>query len=145
MTYEKYMRDITIMKLAALVVIVVATLLLSGCSASSALSGLVGSKPEVTAQAGAENVKQTVGLTAKQDASSKQENTIKGSQVGKVDSSNKKKVSTSSIQAESITADKIEIRNSESDLYVMFFALACFFVAGFASGVLWSGRNKKGA
>lgn len=120
-------------------------LMLSGCSAPSALSGLVGSKPEVTAQAGAENVKQTVGLTTKQDASSKQESTFKGSQVGKVDSSNKKKVSTSSIQAETITADKIEIRNSESDLYVMFFALTCFFVAGFASGVLWCGRNKKGA
>lgn len=131
------------MKRLALAVLVAASL--SGCSASSALSGLVGSKPEITAQAGAENVKQTVGLTAKQDSSSKQENTFKGSQVGKVDSSNKKKVSTSSIQAETITADKIEIRNSESDLYVMFFALACFFVAGFASGVLWGGRNNKGA
>ena len=131
------------MKRLALAVLVAASL--SGCSASSALSGLVGSKPEVTAQAGSENVKQTVGLTAKQDASSKQENTIKGSQVGKVDSSNKKKVSTSSIQADTITADKIEIRNSESDLYVMFFALACFFVAGFAAGVVWKGRKNKGA
>ena len=130
------------MKRLALAVLVAASL--SGCSASSALSGLVGSKPEVTAQAGGENVKQTVGLTAKQDASSKQENTIKDSQVGKVDSSNKKKVSTSSIQADTITADKIEIRNSESDLYVMFFALACFFVAGFAAGVVWKGRKNKG-
>ena len=118
---------------------------LSGCSASSALSGLIGSKPEITAQAGAENVKQTVGVTAKNDESSKQESTIKDSQVGKVDSSNKKKVSTSSIQAETITADKIEIRNSESDLYVMFFALACLFVAGFAAGVFWKGRKNKGA
>ena len=131
------------MKRLAFAVLVAASL--SGCSASSALSGLVGSKPEVTAQAGAENVKQTVGLTAKQDASSKQENTIKDSQVGKVDSSNKKKVSTSSIQADTITADKIEIRNSESDLYVIFFALACFFVAGFAAGVVWKGRKNKGA
>lgn len=131
------------MKRLALAVLVAASL--SGCSASSALSGLVGSKPEITAQAGAENVKQTVGVTAKNDESSKQENTIKDSQVGKVDSSNKKKVSTSSIQAETITADKIEIRNSESDLYVMFFALACFFVAGFAAGVVWKGRKNKGA
>lgn len=131
------------MKRLALAVLVAASL--SGCSASSALSGLVGSKPEVTAQAGAENVKQTVGLTAKNDESSKQENTIKDSQVGKVDSSNKKKVSTSSIQADTITADKIEIRNSESDLYVIFFALACFFVAGFAAGVVWKGRKNKGA
>lgn len=131
------------MKRLALAVLVAASL--SGCSASSALSGLIGSKPEITAQAGAENVKQTVGVTAKNDESSKQENTIKDSQVGKVDSSNKKKVSTSSIQADTITADKIEIRNSESDLYVMFFALACFFVAGFASGVVWKGRKNKGA
>lgn len=131
------------MKRLAFAVLVAASL--SGCSASSALSGLVGSKPEVTAQAGAENVKQTVGLTAKNDESSKQENTIKDSQVGKVDSSNKKKVSTSSIQADTITADKIEIRNSESDLYVIFFAMACFFVAGFAAGVVWKGRKNKGA
>lgn len=131
------------MKRLALAVLVAASL--SGCSASSALSGLIGSKPEITAQAGSENVKQTVGVTAKNDESSKQENTIKDSQVGKVDSSNKKKVSTSSIQAETITADKIEIRNSESDLYVMFFALACFFVAGFAAGVVWNGRKNKGA
>lgn len=131
------------MKRLALAVLVAASL--SGCSASSALSGLVGSKPEITAQAGAENVKQTVGVTAKNDESSKQENTIKDSQVGKVDSSNKKKVSTSSIQADTITADKIEIRNSESDLYVMFFALACLFVAGFAAGVVWKGRKNKGA
>lgn len=131
------------MKRLALAVLVAASL--SGCSASSALSGLIGSKPEITAQAGAENVKQTVGVTAKNDESSKQENTIKDSQVGKVDSSNKKKVSTSSIQAETITADKIEIRNSESDLYVMFFALACLFVAGFAAGVFWNGRKNKGA
>lgn len=131
------------MKRLALAVLVAASL--SGCSASSALSGLIGSKPEITAQAGAENVKQTVGVTAKNDESSKQENKIKDSQVGKVDSSNKKKVSTSSIQADTITADKIEIRNSESDLYVMFFALACFFVAGFAAGVMWGGRKNKGA
>jgi hypothetical protein len=131
------------MKRLALAVLVAASL--SGCSASSALSGLIGSKPEITAQAGAENVKQTVGVTAKNDESSKQENTIKDSQVGKVDSSNKKKVSTSSIQAETITADKIEIRNSESDLYVIFFALACLFVAGFAAGVFWKGRKNKGA
>ena len=131
------------MKRLALSVLVAVSL--SGCSASSALSGLIGSKPEITSQAGAENVKQTVGVTAKNDESSKQENTIKDSQVGKVDSSNKKKVSTSSIQAETITADKIEIRNSDSDLYVMFFVLACLFVAGFAAGVFLNGRKNKGA
>lgn len=116
---------------------------LTGCSLNplDALSG----KPEVTAQVGAENVKQTVGLTAKQDTSSKQETTIKESNVDKVDASNKKRVSASSIQAETITADKIEISNRESDLYVTLFVIACMFVAGFISGVLWGSRNKKGA
>ena len=120
-----------------------AILVLTGCSLNplDALSG----KPEVTAQVGAENVKQTVGLTAKQDTSSKQETTIKESKVDKVDTSNKKRVSASSIQAETITADKIEISNRESDLYVTLFAIACMFVAGFISGVLWGSRNKKGA
>lgn len=145
MNDQDYERANRITAIILLIMLIVAALLLSGCSTSSALSGLVGSKPEITAQAGAENVKQTVGVTAKNDESSKQENTIKDSQVGKVDSSNKKKVSTSSIQADTITADKIEIRNSESDLYVMFFALACFFVAGFAAGVMWGGRKNKGA
>ncbi len=118
-------------------------LMLSGCSMNP-LDSLTG-KPEVTAQVGAENVKQTVGVTAKQDESSKQETTFKESTVGKVDTSNKKKVNTSSIQAETITADKIEISNRESDLYATLFALVCFFFAGFLSGVLWSGRKNKGA
>lgn len=120
-----------------------AVFVLTGCSLNplDALSG----KPEVTAQVGAENVKQTVGLTAKQDTSSKQETSIKESKVDKVDTSNKKRVSASSIQAETITADKIEISNRESDLYVTLFVIACMFVAGFISGVLWGSRNKKGA
>lgn len=120
-----------------------AVFVLTGCSLNplDALSG----KPEVTAQVGAENVKQTVGLTAKQDTSSKQETTIKESKVDKVDTSNKKSVIAPSIQAETITADKIEISNRESDLYVTLFVIACMFVAGFISGVLWGNRNKKGA
>lgn len=120
-------------------------IMLSGCSASSVLSGLIGSKPDITAQAGAENVKQTVGLTAKQDTSSEQETSIKDSAVGKVDSSNKKQVSTSSIKADNITAERIEIRNSDSDTWQM--ALA-FFVAGIIAGsgvtaIYSTRRNKK--
>lgn len=42
---------------------------LTGCSATSALTGLVGSKPDVSAQVGAENTKQTVGLNNKVDSS----------------------------------------------------------------------------
>lgn len=115
------------------------------CSPSSALTGLIGSKPEMTAQVGAENVKQAVGVTAKQDTSSKQETTFKESAVGKVDTSNKKQVSTSSIKADNITADRIEIRNSDSEPWQM--ALA-FFIAGIIAGsgitaIYATRRNKK--
>jgi uncharacterized membrane protein len=86
---------------------------LTGCSATSALTGLIGSKPEISAQAGAENVKQTVGVTGKVDKSNDNDTTIKDSKVGKVDTSNGKSVSTSSIKAETIIADKIEISNDD--------------------------------
>ena len=95
--------------------IVWAVAIVSGCASSvPILSDLVGSKPDMTAQVGAENVKQAVGVTNKTDTSSKQETTFKESAVGKVDTSNKKSVTTSSIHANQITADKIEIRNDDS-------------------------------
>lgn len=118
-------------------------LMLSGCSMNP-LDSLTG-KPEVTAQVGAENVKQAVGVTAKRDESSKQETSFKESNVGRVDTSNKKQVTNSSIQAETITADKIEISNRDTDLIFTMFAMICMLVAGFLSGVLWSGRKNKGA
>lgn len=119
---------------------------LSGCSASSVLPGLIGSNPEITAQAGSENIKQTVGITAKQDASSKQETTFKESAVEKVDTSNKKQVSTSSIKADNITAERIEISNGNDDRWQMAVA---FFVAGAIAGsgitALYSTRRNKAA
>lgn len=84
-------------------------LTLSGCSSVTPLTGLIGSKPEITAQAGAENVKQAVGITAKKDSSSKQENTFKESKVEKVDTSSKKTVKASTIQANTINAEKIQV------------------------------------
>lgn len=123
-------------------------LALSGCSATSALTGLIGSKPDVTAQAGAENVKQTVGVNGKVDSSSKAETTVKDSNVGKVDSSNGKKTSASSITAETIKADKIEIRNSDGDSFGI---AAAFFIAGLITGggvitlIATRRRNNKGA
>ena len=101
------------LNLYLMVFLVFSLLVLSGCSATSALTGLIGSKPEISAQAGAENVKQTVGVTGKVDKSNDNDTTIKESNVGKVDSSNGKSVSTSSIKAETIIADKIEIRNED--------------------------------
>ena len=117
--------------------------MLSGCTASSVLPGLIGSKPDITAQAGSENVKQTVGVTAKQDTSSKQETTFKESAVGKVDTSNKKQVSTSSIKAENITAERIEIRNNDG-LNVPAIAMGVLmFIAGMLAG--WTLKRNKAA
>ena len=97
-------------RIAALVMCVA----LSGCSATSALTGLIGSKPEISAQAGAENNKVGVGLTNKVDSSSSSEATVKDSKVGSLDSSSGKKTADNSIKASTITAEKIEITNNES-------------------------------
>lgn len=115
---------------------------LSGCSATSALTGLIGSKPEISAQAGAENVKQTVGVTGKVDKSNDNDTTIKESNVGKVDTSNGKSVSTSSIKAETIIADKIEIRNDDKGNLIagiVFLVIGLLMIALY----LWLERRKK--
>lgn len=118
------------------------TCLLSGCSATSALTGLIGSKPEISAQAGAENVKQTVGVTGKVDKSNDNDTTIKDSKVGKVDTSNGKSVSTSSIKADTIIADKIEIRNDAKGNLI---AGLVFLFIGILMVIfyLWLERRKK--
>lgn len=89
-------------------------LALSGCSATDALTGLIGSKPEISAQAGAENNKVGVGLTNKVDSSSSSEATVKDSKVGSLDSSSGKKTADNSIKASTINAEKIEITNNDS-------------------------------
>lgn len=124
-----------------IVIFAIIVVSISGCSLNP-LSSLT-DKPEVTAQVGGENVKQTVGVTAKRDDSSKQDISFRGSDVGKVDSSSKKQISNSSIKAGSIKAEKIEIRNGMDDLYPVLFCIACFFIAGFMSGVLWAKRKKE--
>ena len=127
--------------------IVWAAAVVSGCASSvPILSDLVGSKPDMTAQVGAENVKQAVGVTNKTDTSSKQETTFKESAVGKVDTSNKKSVTTSSIHANQITADKIEIRNDESGSLIPWL-IGGVGLAILAIGVfgIWQERKNKGA
>lgn len=127
--------------------IVWAAAVVSGCASSvPILSDLVGSKPDMTAQVGAENVKQAVGVTNKTDTSSKQETTFKESAVGKVDTSNKKSVTTSSIHANQITADKIEIRNDESGSLIPWL-IGGVVVVMLAIGAfgLWRELKNKGA
>lgn len=130
------------LNLYLMVFLVFSLLVLSGCSATSALTGLIGSKPEISAQAGAENVKQTVGVTGKVDKSNDNDTTIKDSRVGKVDTSNGKSVSTSSIKADTIIADKIEIRNdSKGNLIagLVFLFIDILMVIFY----LWLERRKK--
>lgn len=118
-------------------------ILLSGCSATSALTGLIGSKPEISAQAGAENVKQTVGVTGKVDKSNDNDTTIKDSKVGKVDTSNGKSVSTSSIKADNIIADKIEIRNEEGGGRIAFGLALILISLLLFSFTIWTFFRKK--
>lgn len=118
-------------------------ILLSGCSATSALTGLIGSKPEISAQAGAENVKQTVGVTGKVDKSNENDTTIKDSKVGKVDTSNGKSVSTSSIKADTIIADKIEIRNEEGGGRIAFGLALILISLLLFSFTIWTFFRKK--
>lgn len=85
---------------------------LTGCSATSALTGLVGSKPDVSAQVGAENTKQTVGLNNKVDSSTTNKTDVSDSNVGTLDTSSKKQVQT--ISAGTIQAERLQVVNNDS-------------------------------
>ena len=124
-------------------IVIASVIMLSGCSATSALTGLIGSKPEISAQAGAENVKQAVGVTGKVDKSNENDTTIKDSKVGKVDTSNGKSVSTSSIKADNIIADKIEIRNEEGGGRIAFGLALILISLLLFSFTIWTTFRKK--
>lgn len=94
--------------------VVLSALVLAGCSATDALTGLIDSKPEVTAQVGAANNKVGVGASVSSDSSNSSDATVKDSNVGSLDSSSGKKTSDNSIKASTITAEKIEITNNDS-------------------------------
>lgn len=85
---------------------------LTGCSATSALTGLVGSKPDVSAQVGAENTKQTVGLNNKVDSSTTNKTDISDSNVGTLDTSSKKQVQT--VSTGTIQAERLQVVNNDS-------------------------------
>lgn len=85
---------------------------LTGCSATSALTGLVGSKPDVSAQVGAENTKQTLGLNNKVDASTTNKTDVQDSNVGTLDTSSKKQVQT--ISTGTIQAERLQVVNNDS-------------------------------
>ena len=85
---------------------------LTGCSATSALTGLVGSKPDVSAQVGAENTKQAVGLNNKVDSSTTNKADVSDSNVGTLDTSSKKQVQT--ISTGTIQAERLQVVNNDS-------------------------------
>lgn len=85
---------------------------LTGCSATSALTGLVGSKPDVSAQVGAENTKQTVGLNNKVDSGTTNKTDVSDSNVGTLDTSSKKQVQT--ISTGTIQAERLQVVNNDS-------------------------------
>ena len=85
---------------------------LTDCSATSALTGLVGSKPDVSAQVGAENTKQTVGLNNKVDSSTTNKTDVQDSNVGTLDTSSKKQVQT--ISTGTIQAERLQVFNNDS-------------------------------
>lgn len=92
-------------------------LTLTGCSATSALTGLIGSKPDVSAQVGAENTKQTVGLNNKVDSSTTNKTELKDSNVGALDSSSKKQVQ--SISTGTITTERLQVVNNDSNSLIL--------------------------
>lgn len=89
------------------IAVAVGVISLSGCSTASALSGLLSDSPDVTAQVGAENTKQLAGVTAKAD--DKREVKVSDSNIGKIDSSVKKSVEVSTIQANTVNAESITV------------------------------------
>lgn len=83
-------------------------LCLTGCAASSALdavSAITGGKPDMTAQVGAENTKQGLGVNSKVDAST----TVKDVQ-GSVNASKQGQ----QVQAGSVQADSVKVTNGST-------------------------------
>lgn len=104
-------------KVAGLILATALTGCLSGCSATSALTGFIGSKPDLSVQAGAENTKQTVGLNGKSDSSTDNETSIKDSNVGTLDTSTKKQ--SSSVTTGTINTERVQVVNNDGTSIIL--------------------------
>lgn len=102
---------------AGLILATALTGCLAGCSATSALTGLIGSKPDLSVQAGAENTKQTVGLNGKSDSSTDNETLIKDSNVGTLDTSTKKQ--SSSVTTGTINTERVQVVNNDGTSIIL--------------------------
>lgn len=107
-----------------LLVHVVLALCLSGCGASTALnavSAVTGGKPDVTAQVGAENTKQGLGLNTKVDSST----TVKDVQ-GSVNASKQGQ----QVQAGSVQAEVVKVTNGSPIALLVAFGIGMASVLG---------------
>ena len=105
--------------------VILLCLTLGGCSATSALgtvaSAISPNKPEVTAQVGAENTKQGIGVSSKVDSST----TIKDVQ-GSVNASKQGQ----QVQAGSVQAEAIKVTNGSPGALLGAFAIGMASVLG---------------
>lgn len=105
--------------------VILLCLTLGGCSATSALgtvaSAISPNKPEVTAQVGAENTKQGIGVSSKVDSST----TVKDIQ-GPVNVSKQNQ----QVQAGSVQADAIKVTNGSPGALLGAFAIGMASVLG---------------
>lgn len=105
--------------------VILLCLTLGGCSATSALgtvaSAISPNKPEVTAQVGAENTKQGVGISSKADSST----TVKDVQ-GSVNASKQGQ----QVQAGSVQAEAIKVTNGSPGALLGAFAIGMASVLG---------------
>ena len=105
--------------------VILLCLTLGGCSATSALgtvaSAISPNKPEVTAQVGAENTKQGIGVSSKVDSST----TVKDVQ-GSVNASKQGQ----QVQAGSVQAEAIRVTNGSPGALLGAFAIGMVSVLG---------------
>lgn len=105
--------------------VILLCLTLGGCSATSALgtvaSAISPNKPEVTAQVGAENTKQGIGVSSKVDSST----TVKDVQ-GPVNASKQ----AQQVQAGSVHAEAIKVTNGSPGALLGAFAIGMASVLG---------------
>ena len=105
--------------------VILLCLTLGGCSATSALgtvaSAISPNKPEVTAQVGAENTKQGIGVSSKVDSST----TMKDVQ-GSVNASKQGQ----QVQAGSVQAEAIKVTNGSPGALLGAFAIGMASVLG---------------
>ena len=105
--------------------VILLCLTLGGCSATSALgtvaSAISPNKPEVTAQVGAENTKQGIGVSSKVDSST----TVKDVQ-GSVNASKQGQ----QLQAGSVQAEAIKVTNGSPGALLGAFAIGMASVLG---------------